>query len=192
MARMSFCSQNVVSSPSNPATLTLGKSAHASLSMDIRSSALKRRALAFALLTPIATITSSKSCDARETMSMCPLVTGSKEPGQTALRTCVLLSRRGGGAAVTARVMNGVRNAQNVPEHCLAVLLPPSQHEALGPRGFHATRSPLHHDSTAGHHPVVRDQQAEDPGDLLGGQRVGRVQEHHVVRRGRRCREHRG
>ena len=57
------------------------------VSIAMRSSAEKRRLLD--LFTPTATTTSSKSCEALETMSRCPLVTGSNDPGQTALRTGV-------------------------------------------------------------------------------------------------------
>ena len=53
--------------------------------MSIRSSAENSRLLD--LLTPTATTTSSNSAEARVTMSMCPLVTGSNDPGQTARRT---------------------------------------------------------------------------------------------------------
>src|SRR4051794_12510632 len=67
--------------------------------MEMRSSAVKSLARDLDLLMPTATTTSSKSPEAREMMSMCPLVTGSKEPGQTALRTRLLLPFR----AQTAR-----------------------------------------------------------------------------------------
>ncbi len=55
------------------------------MSISIRSSGLNSRF--FDAFTPTATTTSSKRTEARPMMSMCPLVTGSKDPGQAALRT---------------------------------------------------------------------------------------------------------
>ena len=77
--------QKVVSRPVKPSTLTFGKSRQTSLSMSMRSSAENSRL--FDLFTPTATTTSSKRKDALDTMSMCPFVTGSNDPGHTALRT---------------------------------------------------------------------------------------------------------
>src|SRR5450432_1258853 len=53
--------------------------------MSMRSSRVNRPC--FALFTITATVTSSYSFEALAMMSRCPLVTGSKEPGQTALCT---------------------------------------------------------------------------------------------------------
>ena len=77
--------QNVVSSPVKPATVTLSSPAVACSSIASRSSAVKSRFLD--LFTPTATITSSKRVAARRTMSRCPLVTGSNDPGHTARLT---------------------------------------------------------------------------------------------------------
>ena len=65
--------------PWNEPIVTLGNTPVTSSSMPIRSSTVNR--LRLLLFTSTATTTSSNSPAARPTMSRCPLVTGSKEPG---------------------------------------------------------------------------------------------------------------
>src|SRR5688572_13883899 len=48
--------------------------------------------LLFRVLWPMATMISSKSCSPRRTISSCPLVKGSKEPGNNAIRFAISLS----------------------------------------------------------------------------------------------------
>ena len=112
-------------------------------------------------------------------MSMWPLVTGSKEPGHTALRTGVTPRHRGH----PARRRSGI--GANVPEHGLAVLLRPLAHQPRRPGGFHATRRALDDEHRSGGQPPVVDQQGEHLLDLRVVQGVRRVGEHHVVRRTR-------
>src|SRR4249919_2412236 len=136
---MSRSAQNVVSSPVKPSTETLGRPPTARRSMASRSSAVNSRCLDW--LTPTATTTSSKSDAARSTMSRCPLVTGSNDPGQTARRTGP--PRGPSGTGWDRLHVGGV----NVPEHGLAVLLLPAAGEALGPQRLGRPRSALddHH-----------------------------------------------
>src|SRR3954451_17476816 len=202
MARMSRSWQNVVSSPSNPATVTLGNSAHTFSSIAIRSSAVNRRARDLDLFTPTATTTSSKSSEALEMMSMWPLVTGSKEPGHTALRTVsllvvglvvgVVIGRSSPGSRVVSRVVSCIlaQTGAKVPEHRLAVLLRPVAHEALGPRGFHATGGALDDQHGAWGDPAVVEEESEALLEVGVVQGVRRVGEHHVVRRPRVLSEH--
>ncbi len=60
-----------------------GYGAQTSVSISMRSSTVNRLDLRLLISTP--TVTSSNSADARVKTSMCPLVTGSNDPGQTAL-----------------------------------------------------------------------------------------------------------
>src|SRR6476469_8750952 len=150
MAWMPRSAQNVVSSPSKPSTCTLGNSPQTSRSISIRASGVNRRF--FDLLTPTATTTSSKSPEAREMMSRCPLVTGSKDPGQTARRTGLLLGGwRGRGVTV--------------PKHGLAVALLPDAGEALGPLRLGAARGALDDDEGARHQPGVGGEGPQVVGD---------------------------
>src|SRR5689334_18185050 len=95
---------------------TFENGAHASVSISMRSCGEKSRFLE--ALTPTATTTSSKRAEAREMMSMCPLVTGSNDPGHAARRTmtaralldsarcgCVTVPKRG--LAVAPRSVPG-------------------------------------------------------------------------------------
>ena len=78
--------QNVTHFASSKESIrTLEYGAQDSVSIAMRSSGLNIRR--FEAFTPTATITSSNSIEAREMMSMCPLVTGSNDPGHAARRT---------------------------------------------------------------------------------------------------------
>src|SRR5262249_27753819 len=142
----------------------------------IRSSGVNSRLLL--TLVPTATTTSSNSVAARRTMSRCPNVAGSNDPGQAARRTGPpgLLEVRYGWLLV-----GGV----NVPEHGLAVLLLPPPGEPGGPGRLGAARPALDDDHRAGDQPLLvaqGGQVADDVAVVLG---VRRVEEGHVVRRGR-------
>src|SRR4051794_35373000 len=109
--------------------------------MSTRSSALNSRL--FDLFTPTATTTSSNREAARETMSTCPLVTGSKDPGHAARRTRTpLLVACSGGVTV--------------PKRGLAVAPGPVPHQPLGPHRLGAAAGPLHdHESGRGEPPAA-------------------------------------
>src|SRR4051794_25358736 len=155
MAPMPRSSQNVVSRPSNDATLTLGKSAQTFSSIEIRSSAVNSRPRDLDLLTPTATTTSSKSCEALEMMSMWPLVTGSNEPGQTARRITRSWSS---GCVIGVTMARRVGIGANVPEHGLAVRPFALAHQPLWPDRLPAARRPLHDEHEPRGQPVMRDQ----------------------------------
>ena len=85
--------QKSTSRPLKLSTTTLGHAAVTSCSISMRSSTVNRPA--FDPLYATITVTSSNSVAARPMMSRCPLVTGSNDPGQTALRTAPLPSPQG-------------------------------------------------------------------------------------------------
>src|SRR3954469_24625219 len=134
----------------------------------MRSSGLNMRR--FEAFTPTATTTSSNSVDARTMMSMCPLVTGSNDPGHAARRTgtpllLLCLSLPGGGT---------------VPKQGLAVLLRALPDEARRPLEVGAATGPLHHHECVVRHPVEIAQGTQRRHDGGEGHCVRRVQEDDV------------
>src|SRR5918993_298817 len=110
------------------------------------------------MLTPMATTTSSKSPAARPTMSRWPLVTGSKDPGQTARR--MRDSLRGG---APERVWSGCRGGVTVPKRGLAVALRAVRHDPVRPGHLTALGGALHDHQRTGHQPAVGDERGRTP-----------------------------
>lgn len=87
MAGISRCLQKSTRRPWKDSTSTLPKPAVTSRISSIRSSTVNSPCLDWLIIT--ATCTTSYSFEARPMMSRCPLVMGSKDPGQTARRTVI-------------------------------------------------------------------------------------------------------
>src|SRR3954463_14164659 len=123
--------------------------------MAIRSSAVNRRC--FDLFTPTATMTSSKSVAARSTMSRCPLVTGSNDPGHTAFFKVFPGSPRKGAAPRAARPSHdfvGWSRGVTVPKRGLAVPLAALGLDPGRPVRLGAARRALDDHHRTGHQPV--------------------------------------
>src|SRR5919112_4574686 len=147
----------------------------------MRSSGLNRRR--FEAFTPTATTTSSKSVDARTMMSMCPLVTGSNDPGQAARRTMYSFRSR-----VTWRPWASLAGCATVPKQGLAVLPHPVAHEPVRPLQLRPPARPLHHHQRVPGEPVVVAESTERGDDVADGHGVRRVGEGDVVQLARaRC-----
>src|SRR5919107_1437598 len=115
----------------------------------MRSSGLNRRR--FEAFTPTATTTSSNSVDARTMMSMCPLVTGSNDPGHAARRTAysfgpgsVCIGGIGGHRGIACGSAGVRGRCATVPKQGLAVLAHPVADEPVRPLERGAPTRALH------------------------------------------------
>ncbi len=156
-------------------------------------------------LVSTATITSSNCAAARSKTSMCPSVTGSNEPGQTAP-----LMRDHATANVqplrkTAREIAGAaRSAVTTPDPDLiaaelgrfeagvAVAPRRPRRPAGRPVQLWRRRRPLDHDHAARTHPAMAAQATSRSATAFGRHVVGRIGEHQIHRRRRRGCQHRG
>src|SRR5262245_27240167 len=166
MAPIPRSRQKSTKRPSKLSKWTLGNSAVTSASIASRSSTLNR--LFFDGLTTTATVTSSNSPEAAATMSRCPVVIGSNDPGQTALCTEVLLLPRITGSAT-------------VPKHGLAVAPLAQGLDPLGPFGRRIAPGPLEHDVGVVGQPAASDQVGQYGDEIPARRGVRRVDEHDVV-----------
>ena len=157
--------------------------------MPIRSSTVNR--LRLLLFTSTATTTSSNSPDARPTMSRCPLVTGSKEPGQTAR-----LMGRDATPPVSPRVDRDVlmrRDVLHDPHVQDGVAVAPLAQgdQRRRPREGGAPAA-LDDDDRVGRQPAVRRGVREPARDLRVRDGVRRIDQHDVVGPVRGPAQHRG
>src|ERR1700733_12182886 len=104
-------------------------------------------------------------------MSTCPLVTGSKEPGQTTRYT------RSTSLIVGPTFLRG----ETVPEGCFTVPARPLRPVAGWPVELPGPGGPLHHDQRFRGQPALLGQGGQQGADLRVGDGIGRVSEHDVV-----------
>src|SRR5690606_17698201 len=178
--------QKSTSSPSKVATETLLNPLVPSSSISSFSSTLNRPFLLTLFST--AAMTSSYWRAARPMMSMCPLVTGSKDPEQTTRRTATALLSCGwaAGTASPGIVPRGrggfvVTRGATVPKRRFSVSAPSRAGVPLGPRRFRAAgRALQHHQGLLGQ-PAAVAQPGQHGAHLLLGGGVRRVGHHQVV-----------
>src|SRR5665811_39920 len=160
MAVMSCSAQKSTSRPLKKSTFTLSNFAVTSRNISSRSSIVNRPC--FVSLTSTATVTASNRFEARSTMSMCPLVTGSKDPGHTTLVMAV-----------------------TVPKGRFAVFLLLDPLDTAGPFKVVALGA-FDHNERVRSRPRRFTQCREDLVQFVRREGIGRVDKENVVRRARR------
>src|SRR5665811_1595135 len=160
MALMPCSAQKSTSRPWKESTRTLSNFAVTSRNMSRRSSIVNRPS--FVSLTSTATVTSSNRFEARSTMSKCPLVTGSNDPGHTTLVMAV-----------------------TVPKDRVAIFLLLARLDSVGPAQTVALRA-FDNDERFRSRPHWFAQRCEEFVQFARGEGVRRVDEKHIVWRPRR------